>query len=58
MAAATANGQHVGRPRNDKRLQKLRKLKGEGKPVIQIGDVMGNARQAVYSSLARTSGVA
>lgn len=55
MQAAKAAGKHVGRPRNDKRLAKIRRLKDEGKTVIQIGDVMGITRQAVYSALARVT---
>ncbi|MCK4625876.1 MAG: recombinase family protein [Phycisphaerae bacterium] len=54
MQAAKANGVHVGRPRNDKRLAEIRKMKDEGKTVIQIAEAMGGiTRQAVYSALAR-----
>lgn len=53
MQAAKANGKHVGRPRNDKRLAKIRKLKDEGKSVIEISQSLGITRQAVYSALAR-----
>ena len=43
----------AGRPRNEKRLAEVRKLRDDGKTAIQIADVMGITRQAVYSALAR-----
>ena len=55
MGAAKANGMHVGRPRNQRRLAKTHKMKDEGKTVLQIADVTAITRQAVYSALAKTA---
>ena len=55
MAAAKAAGKCVGRPRNEQRLARIRKMKDEGKTVIQIAKTMGITRQAVYSALARSA---
>lgn len=54
MAAARANGKHVGRPRNDKRLQQIRKMRDDGMTVNAIADKMDVSRQAVYQALAKT----
>ena len=53
MAAARANGKHVGRPRNDKRLQQIRRMRDDGMSVNAIADKMDVSRQAVYQALAR-----
>lgn len=55
MAAAQANGRHVGRPRNLKRLEKIRKLKDQGSSVQVIAESLGCSRQAVYQALAKTA---
>lgn len=54
MAAARANGKHVGRPRNEKRLNQIRKMREDGLTVAQIAAKIQVSRQAVYQSLAKT----
>jgi len=54
MAAAKANGKHVGRPRNEKRLTQIRKMRDDGMTVNAIADKLDVSRQAVYQALAKT----
>jgi len=54
MAAAKANGKHVGRPRNEKRLNQIRKMRDDGMSVTGIADKLDVSRQAVYQALAKT----
>lgn len=55
MAAAKANGKHVGRPRNEKRLQRIRKMRDGGLTVNEIAAKLDVSRQAVYQALAKTA---
>ena len=54
MEAAKANGKHVGRPRNEKRLQPIRKMRDGGMTVNEVADRLNCSRQAVYQALAKT----
>jgi DNA invertase Pin-like site-specific DNA recombinase len=53
MAAARANGKHVGRPRNLKRLAEIRQMRTEGASVVRIAERFSCTRQAVYQALGR-----
>ncbi len=53
MEAAKANGKHVGRPRNEKRLQRIRRMRDDGLTVIDIAHRLDCSRQAIYQSFAR-----
>ena len=54
MQAAKANGKHVGRPRNDKRLRAIRKMRDDGMSVKAIASNLNLTRQAAYQALAKT----
>lgn len=51
LAAARANGQVLGKPRNEERLGQIAKLKSEGWSVAAIADDLGCSRQNVYKAL-------
>lgn len=53
MAAARANGRHVGRPRDLKRHALIAKLRSDGLSVIQIAEKLRITRQAIYGILSR-----
>jgi DNA invertase Pin-like site-specific DNA recombinase len=55
VAAAKAQGIHCGRPRDDKKLAKIRKMKNDGLTVIEISERLTCSRQDVYSALAKTA---
>ncbi len=55
MQAAKEAGKHCGRPRNDKRLQQIRKLFDEGMPAVKIGQKLQCSRSNVYAALKRTA---
>ena len=52
--AARASAKHVGRPRNEKRLQQVRRMRDENLTVIRIAEKLGRFRQAVYQALAKS----
>ncbi len=54
MAAARKH-KHIGRPRDSKRLEKIRKMRDEGVTVIKIAEKLNCSRQNVYSALAKTA---
>ena len=51
LAAARANGKQLGRPRNHKRREQVRKLKADGWSIQDIADDIGCSRQNVYRFL-------
>lgn len=51
LAPARANGKVLGRPRNEKRLAQVRKMKAEGWSVVEIADEVGCTRQNIYRAL-------
>ena len=53
--AAKANGKHVGRPCNEQRQQRIRKMRDDGLTVIEVADRLKCSRQAVYQALAKTA---
>jgi DNA invertase Pin-like site-specific DNA recombinase len=55
MDAARANGKRIGRPRNEKRLSKIRTMRDKGATVIQIAEKLGCSRANVYAALAKTA---
>lgn len=53
-AARRKNGGYWGRPRNDKRLNQIRKLFDDGVTAIDIAQRLGCSRANIYNSLAKT----
>ncbi|HPF41572.1 MAG TPA: recombinase family protein [Phycisphaerae bacterium] len=54
MAAAKESGKHVGRPRNDKKLNRIRKMFDSGMKATEIADKLGCSRANVYTALKKT----
>ncbi len=52
LLAAKASGKVLGRPRNEKRLAQIQKMKAKGWSVVEIADEVGCSRQNVYKALA------
>ncbi len=52
LAAAKANGQTLGRPRNEQRRKQAQTMKADGMSVIEIAEELGCTRQNVYRFLA------
>lgn len=55
MEAAKANGKHVRRPRNEKRLQRIRNMRDDGMTVNNIAARLECSRQAIYQALGKTT---
>jgi orotate phosphoribosyltransferase-like protein len=55
MDVAKAAGEHVGRPRNEKRLRRMRKMRDDGMTVNDIADRLECSQEAIYHALARTA---
>jgi len=54
MAAARANGKHVGRPRDQAKLRQIRTLYDEGMPAQKIAGKLKCSRSNVYAALEKT----
>ena len=54
LAAARANGKHIGRPRDDTKLKRIRKLFDGGMTAVAIASKLRCTRSNVYNSLAKT----
>ncbi len=55
MEAAKANGKHDGRPRNEKRLQRIRKMRDDGMTANAIAKRLECFRQTVCQALVKTA---
>lgn len=57
-AGLAATDKRVGRPRNEKKLARIRSLRSSGLSVAEIAEKLKSSRQNIYNSLAKTENAA
>lgn len=55
MEVARAIGKHIGRPRDTKRLSKIRKMFDSGVPAVEIARRLRCTRSNIYAALSKTT---